>query len=114
MQKRRSRNRKHTVRPGQVLGPTGAPLTRDDLPPPDTKRWVMRRKAEVVTGVDAGLITLEEACRRYALSVDEFRSWQRLLRDHGLAGLRATHAKTYRAVKPPGAPRSALRQPAAD
>ena len=84
----------YTERYGQgadrLLGPTGRLLTRETLPPPDTKRWVVRRKAEVVAGVDAGLITLEEACRRYALSVDEFRDWQRQLGDHGLAGLQAT------------------------
>ncbi len=62
-------------------------LTIDDLPPPDTKRWVARRKAEVVAGVRSGLITLEEACRRYALSVDEFLSWQRRLDQYGLNGL---------------------------
>ncbi len=65
-------------------------MTRADLPPSDTKRWVIRRKAEVVAGVRAGLITLEEACDRYSLSVDEFLSWQRRLEDHGIAGLRAT------------------------
>ncbi len=81
---------------GEAVGPTGQPMTRDDLPPPNTKRWVMRRKAEVVAGVRAGLISLEEACDRYSLSVDEFRSWQRLLDAHGLAGLRATRTKEYR------------------
>lgn len=84
------------ARSREVLSPTGAPMTRDDLPPPNTKRWVMRRKAEVVAGVHAGLISLEEACDRYTLSVDEFRSWQRLLDAHGLAGLRATRTKEYR------------------
>jgi len=36
-----------------------------ELPPPNTKRWVVRRKAAVVAAVRAGVITLEEACRRY-------------------------------------------------
>ena len=31
------------IRPAQVIGPLGEPLTVDDLPPPDTKRWVVRR-----------------------------------------------------------------------
>lgn len=87
------------IRPAGVPGPTGLPLTRNDLPPSDTKRWVIRRKAEVVAGVRAGLITLEEACRRYSLSVDEFLSWRSLLDEHGLAGLRCTRAKEYR-VRP--------------
>lgn len=71
-------------------------MTRDDLPASDTKRWVIRRKAEVVAGVRAGLISLEEACRRYNLSVDEFLSWKRLLDEHGVIGLRATRTKEYR------------------
>ena|SRR5579859_1295484 len=69
-----------------------------DLPPPNTKRWVIRRKAEVVAGVRNGVISLEEACRRYKLSIEEFLSWQRLIESHGLAGLRATRLQDYRAV----------------
>src|SRR6516164_310901 len=33
-----------------------------DLPPPDTKRWVTRRKAVIVSAVRAGVISLEEVC----------------------------------------------------
>ena len=72
------------------------PMTERDLPPPNTKRWVMRRKAEVVAGVRCGLISLDEACRRYTLSVEEFLSWQRLIDSHGLRGLRATRLQDYR------------------
>ncbi|RTR24660.1 DUF1153 domain-containing protein [Azospirillum griseum] len=79
-----------------VIGPEGLPMTEQDLPPPNTKRWVMRRKAEVVTGVRSGLISLEEACRRYTLSVEEFLSWQRLIDSHGMRGLRATRLQDYR------------------
>ncbi len=89
----------------EAVGPMGQPMTRDDLPPPNTKRWVMRRKAEVVAGVRAGLISLEEACDLYSLSVDEFRSWQRLLDAHGLAGLRATLTMEYRNDSETGAAR---------
>ncbi len=79
-----------------VPGPDGRRLTRDDLPSPTTKRWVARRKAEVVAAVCGGLISLHEALRTYNLSVDEFRSWQRLFESHGLDGLRTTRIKTYR------------------
>ncbi len=79
-----------------VIGPTGEPLTIEDLPPPDTKRWVIRRKAEVVAAVRGGLITLEDACRRYALSVEEFLSWQRAIDRNGLPGLRVTRVQEYR------------------
>jgi len=74
----------------------GAPRSLDDLPPPDTKRWVIRRKAEVVAGVRSGLISLEEACERYTLSIEEFLSWQRLIESHGVRGLRATRVQDYR------------------
>ena len=60
-----------------VIGPNGDVLTKDDLPPPNTKRWVIRRKAEVVVAVRGGLLTLDDACRRYGLTVEEFAAWQR-------------------------------------
>lgn len=79
-----------------VIGPNGEPFTESDLPSPKTKRWVIRRKAEVVAGVRAGLITLEQACERYTLSIEEFLSWQRQIDKHGLAGLRVTRLQDYR------------------
>lgn len=75
----------------------GFPASLDDLPPPNTKRWVIRRKAEVVAGVRSGVISLEEACERYTLSIEEFLSWQRLIDSHGVRGLRATRLQDYRA-----------------
>ncbi len=83
-------------RPRTVIGPAGEPLTIDDLPPPETKRWVIRRKAEVVAAVRNGLISLEDACNRYKLSVEEFLSWQRLIDHHGMRGLRTTRLQQYR------------------
>ena len=79
-----------------VIGPDGMPLTLADLPPPNTKRWVIRRKAEVVAAVRGGLLSLEEACSRYTLTVDEFLSWQFSIDQHGLAGLRTTRIQQYR------------------
>jgi hypothetical protein len=76
----------------------GHRLRLEDLPPPGTKRWVIRRKAEVVAGVRAGLISLEEACARYTLSVEEFLSWQRSIDRHGMRGLRTTRLQDYRAT----------------
>ncbi len=60
-----------------VIGPNGDILTKADLPSPNTKRWVMRRKAEVVVAVRGGLLTLDDACRRYGLTTEEFTTWQR-------------------------------------
>jgi hypothetical protein len=79
-----------------VIGPDGSPLTIADLPPSNTRRWVIRRKAEVVAAVRGGLLSLEEACTRYALTVEEFLSWQASIEDHGLAGLRTTRIQHYR------------------
>jgi len=79
-----------------VMGPDGSPLTIADLPPPSTKRWVIRRKAEVVAAVRGGLLSLGDACDRYRLTVDEFLSWQRSIQKHGLPGLRATRLQQYR------------------
>ena len=73
-----------------VIGPDGSPLTINDLPPPDTKRWVIRRKAEVVAAVRGGLLSLDEACARYGLSVEEFLSWQMSIDRGGLSALRTT------------------------
>ena len=84
------------IRPSMVIGPLGEPLTVDSLPAPGTTRWVVRRKAEVVAAVRGGLLSLEEACERYKLTVDEFLSWQRSIDKHGLAGLRATRVQDYR------------------
>jgi hypothetical protein len=75
-----------------VTGPDGRPLSMGDLPAPETKRWVPRRKAEVVAAVRGGLITLEDACARYALTVEEFVSWEYAISRFGLDGLRATHS----------------------
>lgn len=79
-----------------VKGPDGGPLTIADLPTPGTKRWVMRRKAEVVAAVRGGLLSLEEAGARYKLTVDELLSWQRSYDAYGLSGLRATRPQGYR------------------
>ena len=84
------------IRPAQVIGPLGEPLGIADLPPPNTGRWVIRRKAEVVAAVRGGLISLEEALERYSLTNDEFLSWQRSIERHGMAGLRTTRLQQYR------------------
>jgi hypothetical protein len=68
----------------------------EQLPDPNIKRWSIRRKAAVVAAVRSGGITIEEACRVYQLSVEEFLFWQRAFEAHGLAGLRVTRIQQYR------------------
>jgi hypothetical protein len=73
----------------------GRRLTLADLPLPDTKRWVIRRKAAVVAAVRGGLLSLEEAGTRYAMSPDEILSWQHCVDRFGIAGLRTTRTQFY-------------------
>ena len=61
-----------------------------ELPPPDTERWTPRRKASVVKAVLSDVMSLEEVCRRYALSVEEFQSWHNAMERHGVRGLYTT------------------------
>lgn len=84
------------IRPAQVVGPLGLPITFESLPPADTVRWVARRKAEVVVAVRGGLLTVDEACERYSLTLEEFTTWQRAMDRSGLRGLRVTRAQQYR------------------
>ncbi len=67
-----------------------------ELPEPTTGRWVVRRKAVVVAAVRNGVISLQDACRRYHLSVEEFLAWQRAIDAHGVPGLRVTRLQIYR------------------
>ena len=84
------------IKPVQVVGPLGEPLTIADLPPPNTRRWVVRRKAEVVSAVNGGLLTIDEACARYDLTLEEFAGWQRAVDRSGMPGLRVTRLQHYR------------------
>ena len=67
-----------------VRGHDGRLLTIADIPSPDTERWVIRRKAEVIAAVNGGLLSLEEACIRYALDTEEFKAWEASYKQHGL------------------------------
>jgi hypothetical protein len=87
----------HRPRAKYVIGPDGSPLTIADLPPPNTRRWVIRRKAEVVAAVRGGLLTMEDACKRYSLTLEEFEAWVNAIERHGLPGLRTTRIQQYRA-----------------
>ncbi|WGF88143.1 CtrA inhibitor SciP [Marinivivus vitaminiproducens] len=77
-------------------GPTIPDLTLADLPPPDTKRWVARRKAVVVEAVRRGLLGRDEACARWGISAEEFETWARLIERHGVRGLRVTRLQEFR------------------
>lgn len=86
--------------PKSVMGPDGLPMTLADLPPQGTTRWVARRKAQVVAAVRGGLLSLEQASERYALTAEEFMSWRNAVDRFGLQGLRATHARDHMHASP--------------
>ena len=78
-----------------------------ELPSPNTRRWLARRKAAVVAAVSSGMITLAEACRRYHMSEEELLAWQSAFENYGILGLHAGHLQQHR-----GAGRSRLDNPA--
>lgn len=98
-------------RPGQVEGPMGIPVTLETLPPPDTRRWVVRRKAEVLAAINGGLLSAAEACARYRLSPEELELWQASIDRAGVPGLRVTRIQLYRDYP---APRGFTRAPIGD
>ena len=85
--------------PRSVTLPDGTVMTRADLPPARTRRWVASRKAAVVTAVMHGLITREAALETYALSDDEFGEWENAVRLHGRDALKTTALQRYRQLK---------------
>lgn len=73
----------------------GRILSVADLPDADT-RWVASRKETVVLAVTHGLISREEALRRYDLSVEEFDAWCRASAAFGKAALKVTTLRRFR------------------
>jgi hypothetical protein len=86
------------IRPARVVGPLGEPLTLESLPPKGTTRWVVRRKAEVVAAVNGGLLSFDEVCERYDISLEEFASWKRAVERSGMPGLRVTRIQHYKSL----------------
>jgi hypothetical protein len=70
--------------------------TEPELPPSGATRWSPQRKAMVVNAVRSGAMSLDEACRRYLLSAEEFTAWERAIEAHGVAALRVTRLQLYR------------------
>lgn len=79
-----------------IVRSDGTVVTLRDLPAVDTKRWVARRKAEIVEAVDGGLLTTEDACWRYTLTMEEFVSWRIAIERFGRTGLNSRRAQNDR------------------
>ena len=75
----------------------GGDLLSDTLPPVGTTRWVARRKAQVVEAIQSGRLSLDEAWRRYRLSVEEFGAWKRAMIRFGVQGLRVARTRAGKA-----------------
>lgn len=89
-------NHTHQQVTDYIIGPDGRKLTLADLPPADTTRWVIRRKAEVVAAVRGGLFSIDEAITYYKISLEEFETWLNMIDEYGIAGLRTTRVRHYR------------------
>ncbi|RYH02765.1 DUF1153 domain-containing protein [Salipiger sp. IMCC34102] len=85
--------------PRSVTLPDGSIMTRADLPPLTTRRWVASRKAAVVAAVAHGLIARDVALESYDLSDEEFTEWERGLREHGHNALKTTRLQRFRQPK---------------
>ena len=82
--------------PRTVTLPDGTIMSRADLPPATTRRWVASRKAAVVRGVLSGLVPLSEVLETYDISSEEFDEWRTAVQTHGEAALKATALQKYR------------------
>ncbi len=82
--------------PRAVTLTDGSVMTRADLPDARTRRWVASRKAAVVRAVAIGLITREDALKKYEISGEEFDAWHALVERHGEVALKATSVQRYR------------------
>ena len=78
--------RRPASRPGPAPEVRAVPVPT--VPSAGTRRWVARRKAQVVEAVLGGMIRLDEALRRYELSIEEFSLWKRRFYRGGVDGLR--------------------------
>ena len=68
----------------------------EEFPSPDTRGWAIRRKAIGTYAVEKKIISLEDACQRYGISLEEFESWRRLIEQHVIGGLQVTRLAQYR------------------
>jgi Protein of unknown function (DUF1153) len=65
------------------------PRWEPDAGKPHVRFWAGTRVTRFPTAI------LDEACRRYQLSAEEFLEWQQALKVHGVGGLSVTRSKYY-------------------
>jgi acetyl-CoA acetyltransferase len=82
--------------PAYVVLGDGTRMTRADLPPGSTQRWVASRKARVAQAIIYGLLARDEVCGMYGLSEEELAAWCLAFDTHGAAALRSTKLQKFR------------------
>jgi len=78
-----------------VRGPDGVPICLNDLPPDHTARWIKKKKRLVAAAVKGGLLSREEAARRYRLSMEELSTWLDTISGNTLAGSHIPERRSY-------------------
>jgi hypothetical protein len=73
--------------PELVRGLDKGPLRMRDLPKPGTTRWNGQRKVVLIGALRGGLITKDEAQRRYDLTEAELDAWEARFEADGIGGL---------------------------
>ena len=86
--------------PSERLDASHTDMTGASRSPPGPRRWVPQRKAEIVAAVRGGYLSLAQARERYALSLEEYLTWQREIDRSGLAGLRVYGTQQRRRTEP--------------
>lgn len=74
------------------------PIEDFELPPVNTRRWVISRKAQVLAAIKDGRLSRAEACARYSISDAELRLWERAIACAGVPGLRVTRVQIYKNI----------------
>jgi len=90
----------HHASSNERLDASHTDMTGTSRSPPGPRRWVPQRKAEIVAAVRGGYLSLDEARQRYALSIEEYLTWQREIDRCGLAGLRVYRPQPRQRAEP--------------
>jgi hypothetical protein len=73
-----------------AIGLRGNVIAPYDLPPARGARWTPLRKVDLIAAILGGVITLDEAKARYALTTEELSEWRRGLAAGGVKGLKVS------------------------
>jgi hypothetical protein len=90
----------HFANSNEIQAAVSAPTAKQTESPKPARlrsvRWIPQRKAEIVAAIRDGFMSLEEARESYALSIEEYLSWQMGIELSGLAGLRINRVQQNR------------------